>query len=257
MVGCVWYAPSNFSLLTRCPTPQFPLDVNTVLTYFAKSIFYDGSCTNEQFRMQLNLMLLPFPSAQIVFDSVTVSEKFNVKTFLTTEGLEYDVEQKAPNLYLIRKQKRAVRPNGTTEAQALSLYYCIEGNIYPAPALNSVLNCRLLTIQYHLHEALSDSQQLRRFHPSAGYTWAEEVGDDDDDDDMALPLEHVDDEGAITDAAATSATDISETKDADDDEDKGSDARQQRSAQQASLDHHVGRLFQAIRQHYPLESPKE
>eukprot|EP01134_Creolimax_fragrantissima_P007613 CFRG7613T1 len=221
---------------------EFPLDVNTVLTYFAKSVFYDSSCTNEQFRMQLNLVLLPFPSARIVFDSMTSTNKFNPNTLKEQQGMEYDVEQKGDqSLFTIRKQNRTRRPNGNFEVHALQLYYCVEGNIYPAPALSAVLNCRLLAVLHHLHEALSDSQKLRRYHPSAGYTWA----DGSNDNNIADVQED------------TMGIDISETNtptanEREDEEEE--DIVQYRSAQSAALDQHVARLFQAIRQHYPLET---
>ena len=88
-------------------------------------------------------------------------------------GVEYDLWYftYTPSLFVIRKQKRT----SSTSVSLLSIYYIIEGTIYQAPNLQSVLSSRIQTSIYFCQKALEEAQQQVMFHPSLGYTWKKDA----------------------------------------------------------------------------------
>ncbi|KAJ9049182.1 Mediator of RNA polymerase II transcription subunit 6, variant 2 [Entomophthora muscae] len=83
-------------------------------------------------------------------------------------GIEFElVKEQYPILYIIQKQRR----RSPTEAIPMAVYYIINGNIYQAPDLYSVLANRMLTIVNHLNRAFREVYNYVEFHPSSGYRW--------------------------------------------------------------------------------------
>ncbi|CAK9866487.1 unnamed protein product [Sphagnum jensenii] len=109
----------------------YPLDRNLVFDYFALSPFYDRSCSNERLRMELIHPL----------DMAHLSKR---------TGIEYILQEaQEPNLFVIRKQKR----EGPEKVTALAAYYVLDGSIYQAPQLYTVIGSRVVRSLYHISNA--------------------------------------------------------------------------------------------------------
>ncbi|KAL2609253.1 hypothetical protein R1flu_027826 [Riccia fluitans] len=114
---------------------QFPLDRNLVFDYFALSPFYDRTCNNEQLRMR---QIHPLDPSHL--------------TKMT--GIEYILhEAMEPHLFVIRKQKR----EGPEKITVMSAYYVLDGSIYQAPQLYSVIGSRAVRAIYHISQAFSQA----------------------------------------------------------------------------------------------------
>ncbi|CAM6129964.1 unnamed protein product [Calypogeia fissa] len=114
---------------------SFPLDCALVFDYFALSPFYDRTCSNEQLRLR---SIHPLDAASL--KSMT--------------GIEYILhEAQEPHLFVIRKQKR----DGPEKVTLLSAYYVLDGSIYQAPQLYSVVSSRAARALYHISKAFSQA----------------------------------------------------------------------------------------------------
>jgi mediator of RNA polymerase II transcription subunit 6 len=103
----------------------YPLDRILVFDYFALSPFYDRSCSNERLRME---SIHPFDMAHL-----------SKRT-----GIEYILQEaQEPHLFVIRKQKR----EGPEKVTALAAYYVLDGSIYQAPQLYTVIGSRVVGLR--------------------------------------------------------------------------------------------------------------
>jgi len=124
----------------------FPLNKDTVLTYFAISGFYDKTCNNEQIRMQ----------------------RLTMDKMLLMKGLEYKLEHtQEPFLYVIKKQKRE-SPN---VAVPIAIYYIINGTIFQAPHIYSVLAARASVSLLYLQQSFSEVSKFQSFDPYTAFQW--------------------------------------------------------------------------------------
>mmetsp|Transcript_14646 Transcript_14646/g.47038 ORF Transcript_14646/g.47038 Transcript_14646/m.47038 type:complete len:174 (+) Transcript_14646:3-524(+) len=124
---------------------HFPLNRDTVLDYFANSQFYDRTCLNEQLNMQQGL-----------------SREERAEMLEQMSGIEYALAkaQEVPptptaaarTLYVIEKRQRTAGGGGGGSA-VLRLYYVLDGVVYEAPTLKSVLRSRLLRLSWLLESA--------------------------------------------------------------------------------------------------------
>jgi hypothetical protein len=65
-------------------------------------------------------------------------------------GIEYILQEaQEPNLFVIRKQKR----EGPEKVTALAAYYVLDGSIYQAPQLYTVIGSRVVRSLYHISNA--------------------------------------------------------------------------------------------------------
>ncbi|BFI41914.1 mediator of RNA polymerase II transcription subunit 6 [Marchantia polymorpha subsp. ruderalis] len=126
---------TNISFRDQLWLNQFPLDRNLVFDYFSLSPFYDRACSNEQLRMR---QIHPLDSSQL--------------TKMT--GIEYILhEAQEPHLFVIRKQRR----EGPEKTTVMSAYYVLDGSIYQAPQLYSVIGSRAVRAIHHISEAFSQA----------------------------------------------------------------------------------------------------
>jgi mediator of RNA polymerase II transcription subunit 6 len=130
----------------------------TVLDYFAGSPFYDRTCLNEVLRMQKTLTpedardkLRRLPGTVYELDEAR------------TEEVAPTESEPAHMLYVIRKLRR----DGAGSEVSLRWYYVLDGLVYEAPTLASVLRARLLKVAWHLHMAWREAG-LGEDEPTAG-----------------------------------------------------------------------------------------
>eukprot|EP00897_Mesotaenium_endlicherianum_P010758 jgi/Mesen1/9710/ME000069S09107 len=123
------------------------LVVANVFDYFSNSPFYDRTCNNEQLRVQ---SIWPLDQAQL--------------TRMT--GVEYMLSTvQEPHLFVFVKQRRE-GPNKVTPAGA---YYVLDGSIYQAPNLQSVLWSRIARALDHIGRAFAETRdKMTRAGADAG-----------------------------------------------------------------------------------------
>lgn len=126
---------------------MFPLTELSVLDYFSLSQFYDRTCTNEQLRMQTR-----FTTA---VGTIRLEEMV---------GVEYVVAEtkQPPRLFIIHKRHR----HSPHDFDVLASYYVLDGTIYQAPTLLSLLRCRVTTSLAFLTEAIQMGADNLRYEPN-------------------------------------------------------------------------------------------
>ena len=130
-----------------------------VLDYFSYSQYYDRGCDNEVVKMQSRLN-------NPVMDQQAMQDQL-----LNMGGYQYDLMlDKGPSLFVIRKIKR----DSPSTARSIAFYYVIEGTIYQAPDLWTLLTNRLYTGLYFIHQAFEETVKESNWHPMRGYAWASE-----------------------------------------------------------------------------------
>eukprot|EP00586_Coscinodiscus_wailesii_P020158 CAMPEP_0172497016 /NCGR_PEP_ID=MMETSP1066-20121228/94750_1 /TAXON_ID=671091 /ORGANISM="Coscinodiscus wailesii, Strain CCMP2513" /LENGTH=243 /DNA_ID=CAMNT_0013269589 /DNA_START=57 /DNA_END=784 /DNA_ORIENTATION=+ len=82
------------------------------------------------------------------------------------------------NLYTIR---HVLRTNPTT-VKVLGIYYILEGVIYKAPCVRSLMKANVTRTVEGLAEACNALSACARYDPSTGYLWDFDVKDEEDDD---------------------------------------------------------------------------
>ena len=86
------------------------------------------------------------------------------------KGIEYDVIHTNADTslcFIIRKQNRMSK----TDVVPIAVYYIIEGSIYQAPDVYSILGSRIETSLFHLDQAFNILIGMCTFQPSKGYGW--------------------------------------------------------------------------------------
>lgn len=82
-------------------------------------------------------------------------------------------------LYTIRHVYRT----SATSVKVLGIYYIVEGVIYRAPSVRSLMKANVTRTLEGVAGACRVLSVCARFQPSTGYTWHFEAAEDDDDDD--------------------------------------------------------------------------
>ena len=116
---------------------SFGLSPWNVLDYFSKSQFYDSSCINEQVKMQQR------------FNTLNVSAEG-----LLGSSYELWYYTETPSLFVIKKLNKSLN-----SVKLTGIYYIIQGTIYQAPLLSSVLKNRLSTCLYYLQSAFEKLEE--------------------------------------------------------------------------------------------------
>ncbi|KAJ3107477.1 Mediator of RNA polymerase II transcription subunit 6 [Phlyctochytrium planicorne] len=124
-----------------------------------------------------------FASAPQFYDKTSINERIAMQTrfnelqasmldYSTMTGVEYTLSHFSynPSLFIIKKQYR----HSSTKVELMGMYYIIEGTIYQAPDMATVLSNRLLTSLYLVKSAFSDFRDQNQFHPTFGHQLREE-----------------------------------------------------------------------------------
>jgi mediator of RNA polymerase II transcription subunit 6 len=79
-------------------------------------------------------------------------------------GIEYVVHKVLPpHLFIIHKRLR----HGEADVDLLASYYVLDGTVYQAPNLLSLLKCRVTSSLAYLNEAIQLSTDNLRYDPEA------------------------------------------------------------------------------------------
>lgn len=117
---------------------HFPLTNDTILDYFAQSQFYDRTCNNEVLKMQARYTDNP---------TALLTQLYRMT------GPEYALlpaVSSPPGLFVVVRQHRT----SPTQVRLQQAYYVLDGTIYLAPSIYSLINCRITTSLYSLREAV-------------------------------------------------------------------------------------------------------
>lgn len=147
LTGVVWQDKQWLSL--------FPLDVNTVLDYFALSQFYDSRCNNELIKMQ----------------------RLDKGLLKTLSGIEYALsDSPSPGLFIITKSRRSLKP---PKVELLAAYYVLQGAVYQAPSIHSILSSRILQSVRHLKNGFETMKNATVLSSTGKYLWDGNTGEKD------------------------------------------------------------------------------
>ncbi|KAJ3005356.1 hypothetical protein HKX48_000729 [Thoreauomyces humboldtii] len=125
---------------------MYGLNEHTIMDYFSLSQFYDKSSLNEQISMQTRHQA----------DTTLRLDKRQMT------GLDYELgfaKVMPPSLFIVTKSMRR-----RTHVDLVAAYYIIEGTIYQAPDLHSLVSNRLTAFDETLASA--------RHHPALGNFWS-------------------------------------------------------------------------------------
>lgn len=144
---------------------QYHLTVGNVLDYFARSDFYDLTSINELLKMQNRPMDQLDKTDGISFRLNTVQQRGGITLY--GESI-LDPKEAAlilnPGFVVIDK---VLRENG--EDSLLAKYYIIDGCIFQAPDLYSILSVRMRAAMFHLQEALHEVKCVFDWKPESGF----------------------------------------------------------------------------------------
>ncbi|KAJ1920702.1 Mediator of RNA polymerase II transcription subunit 6 [Mycoemilia scoparia] len=130
------------------------LHPENVLEYFSLSPFWDPNSNNAVVKMQTQFNALQ-------------SEDMDLRQMV---GVEFAIAyHDAPIVFVIVKQHRL----SPEKATPIIYYYVVNGRIYQAPTLYSILSSRLVTSIKHIEDAFDVASKHSTFHPYTGYQWKE------------------------------------------------------------------------------------
>ncbi|KAH3757617.1 mediator of RNA polymerase II transcription subunit 6 [Pelomyxa schiedti] len=151
------------------------VNFDNVLDYFARSQFYTRNCLNEEARRQAEALVKTSnshratPMTQEEF--VRCMRDQEADTFRRfSSGTEFSKSQQSPQLFVIRKLERKTE-NDVASHSLLAVYYVVNGSIYQAPDLNTLVCSRMNKTFSHLHSAMVELQKSIHFHPAKNVTW--------------------------------------------------------------------------------------
>ncbi|KAI8819841.1 MED6 mediator sub complex component-domain-containing protein [Fimicolochytrium jonesii] len=134
----------------------YGLNKDNVMAYFSLSPFFDKSSIKEQISMQTR------------FNQLDAGQSTQPERTIT--GLDYellDANDTLPTLFTIVKGDR----KSPTRVNRLAVYYVIDGTIYQAPDLYSLLSNRVLNSLHQVQDAFTTLSSEARYHPSMGHYW--------------------------------------------------------------------------------------
>lgn len=82
-------------------------------------------------------------------------------------GNQYVLFHAQPPLFIIRKHRRTSINNTIP----LCYYYVLDGNVYQAPDLHTLVQSRLVGALEPLRQAMAETIKCLRFDPAKGHTW--------------------------------------------------------------------------------------
>lgn len=146
-----------------------------IMDYFSLSPFYDKRSNNQLIKMQ-NIANLTQP--------VNLQDQLVHFT-----GIEFVLaHSQPPDLFIINKQYRHSR----TDTRILSVYYCLNNNIYAAPDGYNTLCMKFHSAIFALQSSMKSLRDaLPAYNPRIGYDWQiedKEKEKADNTEENAIPL---------------------------------------------------------------------
>ncbi|KAK0537568.1 Mediator of RNA polymerase II transcription subunit 6 [Tilletia horrida] len=191
------YQPNAALYSTAFRDPEFiaffgALTRQNILDYFSRSPFYDLQSTNQVLRMQNIAITGGFMSA-LAGDQ---KEEEDLKRFT---GIEFVVVHAQPDALFVIHKRRRLSPAATIP---LAAYYVLDGTIYQAPDMHSVLGSKMLTSVTALRATIDAFREAEPpFSIRRGYQWTlkppEETDDDDDEEEDADDRNEIEDAGGV------------------------------------------------------------
>lgn len=123
----VWRAPELIDALGG-------LRGDTVLEYFSQSPFFDRQSTNAALKMQSQFHDFGDPR----------------EALKRMRGVEFAIHSEAPEMFVIAKQER----ENYEDVKLIALYFIMNGNIYLAPSIHSIVTSRLVNATHLLKTAI-------------------------------------------------------------------------------------------------------
>ena len=157
------------------------LNENLIMDYFSLSPFYDKQCNNELIKMQN------------ITNNVLINNDYISQQLKYFKGLEFVlVKWDSPSLFIINKQFRL----NENQVRVLSVYYCLNNNLFMAPNIFNCLTSKISTATSSLTFSLNDfKSNLNKFNPRLGYQWdinysgqRNNNDSDNDDNNNTIPL---------------------------------------------------------------------
>ncbi|KAE8215687.1 hypothetical protein CF327_g1091 [Tilletia walkeri] len=173
------YQPNALLYSTAFRDPEFiayfgALTRQNILDYFSRSPFYDLQSTNQVLRMQ-NIALTGGFMSTLSGDQ---KEEEELKRFT---GIEFVVAHARPDALFVIHKRRRLSP---TETIPLAAYYVLDGTVYQAPDMHTVLGSKLLTSVTALRNTIDSFRDAEPpFSIRRGYQWMLKPPEDDEEDD--------------------------------------------------------------------------
>lgn len=124
-----------------------PLVLETVMSYFSLSPFYDRSSLNEILKMQTQFAnFLDFS-----------------KKLTDLDGMKYIVDQKHDIFYIYKINK--YRSN----EKLLDFYYIFYGVIYKGTTIDEIFETRMFNFLFYINESITRYLQRRKFNVISGF----------------------------------------------------------------------------------------
>lgn len=148
----------------------YGLTIGNVLAYFERSYFYDSSSLNEQAKQHVGANLekmIEFQDGIYYRLSLAQSPRYRDGVAFTGEDLknpEYQSWFIQDGIAVIDK----VEKDGPNE-RVLTKYYVINGTIFEAPDLYSLMAARTRSVMFHVREALREIENIFEWNLETGY----------------------------------------------------------------------------------------
>ena len=142
---------TNTSIRALCSHPMVLSNIFIVLMYFAKSPFFDLTSNNATIFTQAmyNSNMFYIIQTREAFEG-RLRTMQGLEFMVTQDPSENDTNQNHSGVWVIRKQMRRKRQGQSDEITPIQSYFVVGENIYAAPSIESVLNCRLVVHSYSL-----------------------------------------------------------------------------------------------------------
>lgn len=141
----------------------YGLTIGNVLPYFQRSPFYDPTSVNGKIEMKGRgldaLEKIDGDSYRLNFAKIRNGNQYEQYDKEKLKNPECQTILVNPGLVIIDKVQRQTSGDVVTET-TLAKYCILNGLIYPAPDIYSILNCSIRSAIFHIRESLRDVRNM-------------------------------------------------------------------------------------------------
>jgi len=144
--------PEYLSFIDTIFLQHFGLFKENALDYFSLSPFYDKQCSNEVCKMQ-------------GFSQNQIQNQLKAMT-----GVQYVLDEGVQDarLFVVKQEYRQSNSYATLQA----IYYILEGTIYQAPSVQSLMHSRLSRLAFNLEKCLDTLRNHVSMTDNCEYRWS-------------------------------------------------------------------------------------